>query len=593
MLSLLRLMVFTLAALILSPQVTKIYAAEEKPVHVAVISSVSTTGAQGTLLLGIKFTLEKGWKIYAPPREGDDPFKRYPQFEWQLDSNFKPPLISWPTAKEFHENGEVLYGYDKDVILPLTIDPIIPGKPLHLKGKVKFLACSSQCVPVTKDLSFDLPAGLANPTPEAYQILAFRTGNNTNTAPPTSLWLMLVFAFLGGLILNAMPCVLPVLSLKVRSFITLKKDPVLYKKSLLFSWLGIMASFALLAFLAIILKEAGQAAGWGLHFQSPFFLLLMALLMAIFAKGLWNDDSFQLPPALQHRLNNFLDAKHPSYQVFYENFFSGVFATMLATPCTAPFLGSALGYGLSRGPFEILLIFAFMGFGFALPYALLYALAPRQLPLPKQGPWMEILSRCFSVIMAVTSLWLLWVFSHHVTLFMACLVIGLLLSGVILAYMPRKPVSYLGKAFVTGAFITVLFSSSPLSQNPLEEPASLWKPFEENRLQMALKEGKIVIVDVTASWCTTCQVNKALVLNTKKILNLLKDPQILALKADWTTHNNEITHYLARFERAGIPFNVVYGPKAHQGIVLPELLSESDVLDALQKAGHRAGEPRP
>jgi suppressor for copper-sensitivity B len=587
----LRLMVFTLAALILSPQVTKIYAAEESPVHVSVISSVSATGAQGTLLLGVKFTLEKGWKIYAPPPHGDDLFKRYPQFEWHLDENFKQPLVTWPASKEFHENDETLHGYDYDVILPLTIDPLVPGKPLHLKGKVEFLACSLQCVPITKVLSFDLPAGPASPTSDAPQILAFRTGQSGNPDPSVSLWLMVAFAFLGGFILNAMPCVLPVLSLKVRSFITLKKDPTLYKKSLLFSWLGIMVSFALLAFIAIFLKEAGQAAGWGLHFQSPFFLLLMALLMAVFAKGLWNDDSFQLPPALQHRLNLFLGAKHPHYQIFYENFFSGVFATMLATPCTAPFLGTALGYALSRGPFDILLIFASMGFGFALPYALLYALAPRQLPLPKQGPWMEILSRCFSVIMAVTSLWLLWVFSHHVTLFMACLVISLLLGGVILAYAPQKRLSYLGKGLVTAAFVAVLFSSTPLSQALTEKSTSLWQPFDEERLQNALKGGKIVVVDVTASWCTTCQVNKALVLNTEKMKALLKDPKILALKADWTTHNNAITHYLARFSRAGIPFNVVYGPKAPRGIVLPELLSERDVLEALKKAGHTSITP--
>jgi suppressor for copper-sensitivity B len=586
MLTFLRSVVYTLAVVCLTSQVTKIHASEEPPIKVSLISSVSTTGGQGTLLLGVKFQLPRGWKIYAPPPNGTDPFHRYPQFSWKISPKMPAPTLTWPKPKSFQEMTGLSYGYDRDVILPLTLDPTTPGLPLTITGELTFLACADQCVPMHRTLSLSLPGGPSAPTPDAPEILGALTGHGDRTAPDNSshtLWFMMLFAFLGGLILNAMPCVLPVLSLKVRHFLTLKPSKDLYQKSLLYTALGILVSFWILALAAIILKKAGQVVGWGLHFQSPVFLIGMAALLFVFARALWDEDGFALPPSLQNALYALLGTHHAKYQLFYEHFFSGIFATLLATPCTAPFLGTALGYALAQGPLEITLLFTLMGIGFATPYFLLLMVPPGKLPLPKPGPWMEYFSRTFSVAMALTALWLLWVFAHHVDTLKALLVISALVLGLVtlFAHALWRGFPYVGKALLVGAFAATFFWHQP--PHALDALDKLWQPFDEAKIAPALAEGKVVLVDVTASWCATCQVNKILVMRSAQVQEALKNPNVLALRADWTLHSDTITRYLARFNRAGIPFNVVYGPKNPEGLVLPELLRKEDVLNALKQ----------
>lgn len=587
MLTFLRNVVYTLAVVCLTSQVTKIHADEEPPIKVNLISSVSTTGGQGTLLLGVKFQLPSGWKIYAPPPTGEDPFHRYPQFSWNISPQMPPPTLTWPEPTTFQEFTGVSYGYDQDVILPLTLDPTTPGLPLTIKGEIAFLACADRCVPMRRTVSLNLPGGPSAPTPEAPEILNALTGELQTSAldnPTHTLWLMMLFAFLGGLVLNAMPCVLPVLSLKIRHFLNLKPSTDQYKKSLLYTALGILVSFWILALVAIVLKMAGQVVGWGLHFQSPVFLIIMATLLFIFARALWDEDGFALPPSLQRVLFNLLGTHHEKYQLFYEHFFSGVFATLLATPCTAPFLGTALGYALAQGPLEISLLFTLMGIGFAAPYFLLLMVPPAKLPLPKPGPWMEYLSRAFSVAMTLTALWLLWVFAHHVGTMKAVFVItGLLLGlGTFFAHSIWRGFPYVGKVLLVGVLTATFFWHQP-PQALDTTPDKVWQPFDEAKIAPALAQGKVVLVDVTASWCATCQVNKMLVMRSEQVQEALKSPNVLALRADWTLHSDTITKYLARFNRAGIPFNVVYGPKNPEGLVLPELLRKEDVLDALKQ----------
>lgn len=551
------------------------------------MSSVSATGGQGTLLLGVKFTIPKGWKIYAPSPAGEDPLGRAPSLTWQVTPSMPVPVLSWPKPAVFEDPSGSAYGYDQDVILPVTLDPQVPGQPLRVRATLTFLACADLCVPVTKELALDLPAGPAVATPDAQDILDFQTGKKdvsvSHKSHISQLWLMILFAFVGGLILNVMPCVLPVLSLKIRHFLKLKPDASHYKKSLFFSWLGIMVSFWVLALVAILFKQGGQSVGWGLHFQSASFLAFMSLLLVLFARGLWWEDSFALPPTLQSLVSKILGARREKHALFYEHFFSGVFATLLATPCTAPFLGTALGYALSQGAFEIALLFSVMGFGFAFPYALLFKISPSKIPLPKAGPWMVTLSRLLAVVLLVTALWLMWVFSHQEGLVKACSVALGLLFGIFLLYRAKPFFAHMGKGLIALSLVVSVFWPGRGEGYALD--ASLWKPFEEARIASAVRSGQVVFVDVTASWCATCQVNKLTVLGDGAVSDALKGEKILAMRADWTQKNSKITQYLGHFSRAGIPFNVVYGPKAPQGIVLPEILTKHAVLEALKQAG--------
>ncbi|MCA0370108.1 MAG: thioredoxin family protein [Proteobacteria bacterium] len=576
-------MLITLAVLGLAPQGASTTSA---PVEVSLVSAVTATGAQGTLLLGVKFTVPRGWKIYAPSPSGEDPLGRAPTFAWRVSPLMPDPHVFWPKAATFEDPMETAHGYDRDVILPVTLDPQVPGEPINVHVEVTYLACAQTCVPLSKKLSLFLPAGPAKATGDAQEILDFQTGkrdvSTSIAASRYQLLLMMLFAFVGGLILNVMPCVLPVLSLKMRHFIKLKPDATHYRQSLMFSWTGIMVSFWTLAIVAIVLKRGGESVGWGLHFQSSSFLAFMSLLLVLFARGLWWEDSFALPPTLQGLVSKVLGAKREKHALFYEHFFSGVFATLLATPCTAPFLGTALGYALSQGALEIMLLFSVMGFGFALPYLLLLKIPPQKVPLPKSGPWMVTLSRILAVVLLMTALWLMWVFSHQEGALKACLVALGLLVGILFLYRKASALAHAGKGLIVVTLLASIFWQGHGEGYATSD--AFWTPFEEAKIAGAVAAGQVVFVDVTASWCATCQVNKLAVMGMDEITQAFKEAGVLALRADWTQRNPAITKYLAHFGRAGIPFNVVYGPKAPQGIVLPEILTKDAVLGALKKA---------
>jgi suppressor for copper-sensitivity B len=267
-------------------------------------------------------------------------------------------------------------------------------------------------------------------------------------------------------------------------------------------------------------------------------------------------------------------------------FFTGMLATLLATPCSAPFVGTAVTFALSRGAGEIFVIFAALGVGLALPY-LLVALFPGLASLlPRPGAWMIWLRRILGLLLAGTAIWLLTILYAQMSQGAALIAFGgIALVAAILALQGKAPARLRTAVAVIGGVISL---AAALLAAPAHRTVTvsddLWQPFAETEIAGLVQGGKTVFVDVTADWCVTCIVNKELVLDVGASAERLRQPDVVPMKADWTKPDDNIARYLASFGRYGIPFNVVYGPAAPAGILLPELLSESAVIDAFTRA---------
>ncbi|WP_455372267.1 protein-disulfide reductase DsbD family protein [Limibacillus halophilus] len=387
---------------------------------------------------------------------------------------------------------------------------------------------------------------------------------------------ILGFALLGGLILNIMPCVLPVLSLKLLSVAKQGgRERGHIRLGFLASAAGILASFWLLALGALALKSAGMAVGWGIQFQQPLFLSAMALILTFFALNLFGFFEISLPGWAGDAAG-----RAPS-KGLAGHFMTGALATLLATPCSAPFLGTAVGFALSRGASEILMIFTALGLGLSLPYLLVAGFPGLAARLPKPGAWMVTLRRVLGLAMAGTAVWLLTVLAAQINLMGALVVAALLLLlGVVIALGKPRALAGLLALAVLGAGL--FLPAAPPA--PRVASSEHWQAFDQKRIAELVAAGEVVLVDVTADWCITCKVNKSLVLERGPVFDLLQGESLVAQQADWTNPDPEIAAYLESFGRYGIPFNAVYGPGAPDGIALPELLSEAAVLEAIEKA---------
>jgi len=393
-----------------------------------------------------------------------------------------------------------------------------------------------------------------------------------SATPPSDLpfAVILLLAVLGGFILNLMPCVLPVLSLKILAVLKhAGKEKREVRRSFLTTAAGIVVSFLALAAATIALKATGQTFGWGIQFQQPVFLVLMIALLTIFASNLWGFFTIHPPHFLPHGTGAFAD---------------GAFATLLATPCSAPFLGTAVGFALAASSIHILIVFAALGLGMALPYLTLALWPHLSASLPKPGRWMEVLTRLLGFGLIGTAVWLLFVLRAQ-TGFLPFVVIAAAMTGILFAlYLRHKNIlrtlvlPAVGLA-LAGCFAIASLVSVPLA---LQKNSGAWHPFNEEAITKAIGEGKTVFVDVTADWCLTCKYNKRVVLGQEEVSSrLFGKKDVLALQADWTNPDPAITAFLHRHGSYGIPFNIVFGPCRPQGIALPEILTQDAVLSAL------------
>ena len=612
--------------------------AKDMHAKVSLISNVSGVGTGTTFFLGIDVALDEGWDTYwRMPGEAGLP----PVFDWTGSENIKTPFVYWPAPERITVSGFDNFGYKKRVIFPVMIQIEKPGKKIKVKLKLDLLLCNNICVPQSFAAMLDMPVKESISTPDAKLIghafslvpVTVSTSNfkpqkmwigdrgleitvganelpldmdvfienadqlplgkpsfdlipNRNELaihvplgkaatitladveksliknPPTvtfvsskikaerkmtlsaaplptvavpergniRLGLTLIgFALLGGLILNLMPCVLPVLSLKVLSALHLgEKEQKEARLGFAAGSIGIIASFWLLAGILAALKATGAAIGWGIQFQNPVFLGFLIIVILLFAINLTGLFEIPLPRFLARTLGG-SDGRHPTLA---GHFLTGMFATLLATPCSAPFLGTAIGFALASGTDKIFSVFTFMGIGLALPW-ISFAICPDLARfLPRPGHWMITLRRGLAFLLFITALWL------------------------------------------ASVLLSVVGTKAP-------EVLAGWEVFSESKIAPAIAEGKTVFVDVTADWCLTCNANKKFVLDSAGVQSALKEKNVLMLKADWTKRDEMIRTYLEKHGRFGIPFNIIYGPKAPEGIVLSELLTQQAVLDAL------------
>jgi suppressor for copper-sensitivity B len=414
-------------------------------------------------------------------------------------------------------------------------------------------------------------------------------GGASPRLPAVSLLAMLATALLGGLILNLMPCVLPVLSIKVLGAVGHGgKERGHVRVAFLASAAGIVVSFLILAGAAIGLKEAGRVVGWGIQFQQPGFIATMAALLALFAANLWGFFEIPMPSWLvsggQGRV--------PHHTVL-GHFLTGALATLLATPCSAPFLGTAIGFALARGPFDIVAIFAALGVGMAAPFLAVAVWPGAATRLPRPGPWMAVLKKLLGFALAGTAIWLLWVLASLSGLTAAILSGGALaLAVAVLGLRGRAPARFGMATIATAVLLTAAALAVPFLSGLTRSGADAagtgggipWVRFDRAAIAGDVAAGKVVFVDVGADWCITCQVNKRAVIEQGAVARRLAGPGIVPMLADWTRPDDAIARYLASYDRFGIPFSAVYGPGAPDGIVLPELLTSQAVLDALDRA---------
>jgi suppressor for copper-sensitivity B len=404
---------------------------------------------------------------------------------------------------------------------------------------------------------------------------------------------VMALALVGGLILNLMPCVLPVISIKLLSVVGHGGgDPKQVRLGFLATTAGIIVSFLALASLAVGVKSTGLAVGWGIQFQHPLFVVALVVVLTLFAANMWGLFEVRLPVRVTDAA---VAAGHGNSLA--GQFFQGAFATVLATPCTAPFLGTSIGFALSRGPFEIYAIFAALGVGMALPFILVALFPALATKLPKPGPWMNALKKVLALVLLATAVWLLSVMAAQVSL-AAALVVAALMAAIfaMFALRARKTVNERGAGLASAVAVAVLLAFLAPSALPAlglggRDVASFaardanWQPFDLAAIPALVAEGKVVFVDVTADWCITCQVNKKRVVDTDDVTAAFERGDVVLMRADWTRPDEGIARYLASFGRFGIPFNVIYGPDAPQGVVLPELLSADAVTGGLAQAG--------
>lgn len=487
----------------------------------------------------------------------------------------------------------------------------LPPLNLRIDAPVAIAAAAHAPIPSTEPIFVTPESGpflsttsvQGQPTDLAASGSAAATKNPAALPAPRSLAHFLVLAFLGGIILNVMPCVLPVISLKIMSFAkNANEDPKkLFRLGLAFA-AGVLFSFLLLAGAVIALQTAGEMIGWGFQFQSPGFVAALAAIIFLFALSLLGLFEVHIPLGALARGGG---------RAYVDDFMNGMLATLLATPCTAPMLGPAVAFAFSQPPAVVVAIFVCVGLGLSVPYVLL-TMNPRLLRfVPAPGAWMVTFKEIMGFILLATLIWLLsvfgtqtgipgvtrllffllalgvlaWIHGRFVTLSTAgsarlaiwgatLVAVGICYQQILKDAITLEPRADLGRP-------TAAFQSSGSGEDDV-----IWEPFTTSALEEAVSKGQTVFIDFTAEWCLTCKVNEKTVLADEEVEKLFLEYDVVTLKGDWTRKDPEITSILQRHGRAGVPFYAVYPANKVDGvIVLPELINKKLVLESLRQAG--------
>jgi len=410
--------------------------------------------------------------------------------------------------------------------------------------------------------------------------------------PAPALASVLGLALLGGLLLNLMPCVFPVLSIKALSLLRHAQRPARENRlhGLAYT-LGVLASFALLAGLLVALKLAGAQIGWGLQYQSPVFVLVFAYLM--FAVGLNLSGVFSFTPSAAGWGSSL--AARPGYG---GSFFTGVLAAVVASPCTAPFMGAAVGYALTQPGATLLAVLLALGLGLALPYLLLSNWPALQSRLPRPGRWMERAKQGLAFPMYAAAVWLVWVLARQAGVDAAVAALGgmVMIAFSAWAFEATRahalPAARYGGAGLAAVAVAAALLGGQASLADRHEPAATttgvpthtggWEPYSAQRLQSLRSQGEPVFINLTAAWCVSCLVNEKTTLGDHSVKQAFQHAGVRLLKGDWTHEDPQITRKLREFGRSGVPLYLYYPRGAAEPVVLPQILTPQIVLGALQ-----------
>ncbi|MBZ0266642.1 thioredoxin family protein, partial [bacterium] len=525
----------------------------------------------------------------------------------------RPSEELWLRDASFRSDGEHVA-----VVIPVDVDESVEAGAVPMLGAVvripragggeSWLLSFHIPVTVAEEGVTPRPVRAAVFTPGAGTFLADDSGaGNAAQASGGGLLRFLLLAFLGGIILNVMPCVLPVISLKILGFVSqAEEEPAKIARLGLVFAAGVITSFLVLAGAVIALQAAGEHIGWGFQFQNPVFVA--ALIVVVFVFSLSLLGVFEVGGISAIAGMGVAAGHHKEYA---DSFFHGILTTVLATPCTAPMLGAAIAFALAQPPAIILLIFTTVAIGLSLPYVLL-SMNPGWLKyVPKPGVWMDTFKQAMGFLLLATMVWLLFVFGAQTgAAGLGWLLAFLLLCG-FFAWMHGRflNLSSTGRRVALVWIITLvgvvwgykgflhgtLFppegyaeaGAASLSPNVHVTKGGIrWEPFSVATLDEAVEGGRTVFIDFTADWCWTCKVNERTVLADGEVESALRDNNVLTLKGDWTRKDPEITEILQKHQRAGVPFYAVYpADRPEDVIVLPEIINRKLVLESLRQAG--------
>lgn len=560
--------------------------------------------------LGFVFRVNNGWNLYA----GEGDIKLTPLFGGSVAVDALDIKHDRGVKKVF----EVIEGYSETkVVFPERAIYGVKIKDAARFGverfnfEISYKVCSSQmCTPYKKHFMFSALRSDAKKLDFLYRYFynmpheaILYKGGDINTKSfldgqkfswkdvvikiknivdlPMSFSVAVVFAFLGGLLLNLMPCVLPVISIKMTSlaqFSNLTSKQI--RVNLLLTSLGIMLFLLGIALAAIILKSVGLSFNWGMHFQNSYFVLAMVFLVMLLLAYSLSYISFNVGGGVLSKLG---DGKMDSILV-------GFFTASMATPCIAPFLGGAVAYALKlNSVFAVLTIFLMIGCGLAFPYIAFCFKPSLAASIGKYAKLSRNVKDMTNALLVLTLLWVLWILIGQTSYF-----VGLItLVTLCLLFYRLKKNTLLGKpnkrVIVDGVIMFVVISSVIFGMGQMVRRSDrinkeVWKPFDESKIESYVKDGKVVIVDVTADWCITCKVNKLVAFGDKTLEYIKNHEDIVAMQADITVPNEEVSKYLQKYGSYGIPFNIVYSEKFPEGLKLSTVLTSGVVIKTLSDA---------
>lgn len=555
---------------------------------------------QQKLIAGIHFLIGKGWKIYGQGAD-ESSIGLPPSVDLNGSENYLAHQIVWPKPKigeeKIGQESIKFFFYEDEIILPIEIDPKKNDQLVKLKIQLNYGLCKDVCIAANANFSLSiLPEEDFEALREIQKFYPKKILSADSSKeifvqsqpipkPSFSFIYAILLALLGGAILNIMPCVLPVLSIKIFSILH-KTHIKVHRIRLAFlaTVLGIIFCFMAFAVFASLIKITGGSLGWGLQFQNPYFLIFLIIILMFLIANLLGIFEIGFNQFLATILNKKISQSEEKKNIFIPNFLSGILAVLLATPCSAPFLGSAISFALVQQVSVIFLIFLFIGIGFALPYILL-SLAPGVVYLlPKPGKWMFKVKQILAGFLVATLVWLDYVLSHNIGLLPSLLVAAL--APVLLVCFKIK--NNFPKFLVFGVIIIAIFiiptNWHQKQQIEQEVSSNLWQKFDEEKISKLVLEGKTVIIDITADWCITCKFNKIRVFEDREVMTRLANQNIVAMRGDLTKPDEKILNFLHKNGRFAIPFNAVYGPKAKEGLLANELLTKKELLSLIAKA---------